>query len=322
MTLARSSSKEKFRGGTYPLRRLQGREGWLLVKGPGNTSIHQSLAAEFQASREVARLVLPQETVRPPRAIHFDAPRDLLWREWVGGQRWDRQLTRWGRPSRPWQWQALGRWLGTLHTQSLDRNQAADPWAVLLQAWQRPTAQETLAHFGLSGWRDVIYEHLTARQKFLPRQWPLCRIHGEMAPYQLLTQSRQLWVLDFAASRMGCSFEDLGYLHAFLFMLPAWRFSGHAKERRAFWRAYRAVTGPARPGEAELWRWARLRTCVTLMGRLRHHHGMRERFYRKLRMPGVRRRFLRLARQQLRRSMNYRGFDDGYGNSISVYECE
>lgn len=304
MELAHPEAKEKIRGGTFPLRRLQGRGGWLLIKGPGNVSIHQSLAAEYEASREVARLVLPPNAARPPLAIHYDAQRDWLWREWVGGHRWDRQLTRWGRPSRPWQWQALGRWLGTLHTQSLDADQAADPWAVLIQAWQRPTAKETLAHFGLSGWRELILEHLTARQQHQPLRWPVCRIHGEMAPYQLLTQSRQLWVLDFAASRPGCGFEDLGYLHAFLSMLPVWRFPGHAQERKAFWRAYRGVTGPARPGEAELWRWARLRTCVTLMGRIRHRQGVRERLYLQLRRQGMRRRFLHLARHQLKRSMD------------------
>ncbi len=283
-------------GGVFELRKLRRGGEWLLLKGPARQPSRQSLAAEFRISQEwQARLERWEPRVRLPRVRTYDVAADQLCREWIDGRPWriGRFTTRAGRRRQQRQWQALGRWLGGLHR--LSRNGIADPWAALLADWEKPSAGKILQQVGLDSVQASILRRLACRRRRQPMDWPLCRLHGDFSPVQVLETRRNLVVLDLASSRLGMDFEDLAHWCAYFDTLAPWR--RWRLEWPAFFRGY-YPDGSEWNGSGKWMReflgWARLRAMVRWWGRRLQAGGTLHFAAERLIWASSQRRFLRL----------------------------
>lgn len=165
-----------------------------------------------------------------------------------------------------------GEWLGRLHGRTRQPGEI-NPLAWLIVEFEDARTREMFERVRqLDSYNELLLLLRLLRDVLPDFRRSLCTIHAEFTPLHVLVSQDQIYVIDFASSRIGLPHEDLGFFTSFNDNLLPWRRAvgalrvGRGEQQRLFLDSYFAHA-PFRPTHTDhlILSCIRLRSLVRLL---------------------------------------------------------
>lgn len=280
----------------------KGRDSRLFVKGPGiHDGIHQRLDLECQLLRDVAPTISAlHPDLRCPRLVGYDPGHRVLIMEMVDGVPLYKLL--FGTPIKRGRSNVLaavgkcGSWLRAFHYATATAKNG-NPFDHLSECFSKAYVNQVLSRFADARAFDrcrVLLDEFAVRNRGCSQ--PVCRLHGEFAPYHILCRDDAIYVLDFGSTRMGFWFEDVAFFLAIYRVLLPWRLLAGkirlplALQRGTFLEGYGLM--PQNPTLAQvLLRFAEINAVLLYLAQLEAQDTSKRAVYARVAFPFLHRRF-------------------------------
>lgn len=273
----------------------------------------QSLERELHLLSSVAPLITAEDsTLRSPLPAAYYPESHLLIMEFVPGDSlkhhlFDITLDSTARGNLAELLLRAGRWLGSLHRLTR-KNTDGNPLEWLLQEFDSTKTREAFRVYSL---QDTYNDLLAILKKCLDAnpafRRNLCEVHGEFTPIHVMVVDDAIYVVDFANSRTGYAYEDVGLFESFYDSLLPWRaFAGSCRikletQKQLFLRGYFERSGePFFAADRAVMRWVRLISFARMLnGGQSRYSGWTKRAYSQIALPTLHKRFVRICRAEL-----------------------
>jgi tRNA A-37 threonylcarbamoyl transferase component Bud32 len=289
----------------------------------------QSLEREVHFLSDVAPLIaLEDPRLRSPLPIAYYPELGLLLMEFVKGHSlkhclFDANLAI-GRKNECNLAELLrcaGRWLGTMHSLTLQQGAYGNPLEWLLQEFEN---SRTVEAFSLYSLRAEYTEMLSILQKCVSLKpmfrRNLCNVHGEFTPIHVMVADEAIYVVDFGNSKLGYRYEDVGLFAGFYDCLQPWRAAAGSLrikldvQKSLFFHGYfEHSASPFNDADKAIMSWVRLISFARMLnGWQQRYNGFGKRAYCWLTLGTLRDRFTLACRTELEalRDMQVNIFDE------------